>query len=95
MDKLNDIMASSKNANLLEACGTVFRISVSEQLTTDSRSLSSLSFSAQNGPAASNFLLSLQQVGMFGLANHHRFLPSDRSLPLIKWINELVTRIIE
>ncbi|KIO22012.1 hypothetical protein M407DRAFT_28426 [Tulasnella calospora MUT 4182] len=95
MDKLNDIMASSKNANLLEACGTIFRISVSEQMTADSRSLSSLSFSAQNGPSASNYLLSLQQIGMFGLANHHRFLPSDRSLPLIKWINELVTRIIE
>lgn len=94
MDKLNDIMASSKNANLLEACGTIFRIST-EQLTADSRSLSSLSFSAQNGPSASNYLLSLQQLGMFGLANHHRFLPSDRSLPLIKWINELVTRIIE
>ncbi|KAG9015978.1 Ras GTPase activating protein ira2 [Tulasnella sp. 427] len=96
MEKLNDIVSNTKNANLLEACGTIFKISNAEQIANENHIQSSVSGGTiPMGPAPSNYLISLQQLGMFGLVTHHKFLSADRSLPLIKWINELVTRIIE
>lgn len=93
MDKLNDVLATSKNPNILEACGLIFRVAVTEQLAGDGLNASSVSFSIQNG--STKYIDTLQSLGMLGLANNHQFLPTQRSLPLIKWINELVTRIIE
>ena len=93
MDKINDVLSNSKNANILEACGLIFRTAVAEQQAAESGRSSASSFTVVNGTG--NHLTSLQAIGMLGLANNHQFLPSGRSLPLIKWINELVTRIIE
>ncbi|KAG8905759.1 Ras GTPase activating protein ira2 [Tulasnella sp. 403] len=95
MEKINDILSSSKNPRILEACGVIFRIAVTEQLAGDGRKPSSLTFMAAMQNGSTNHLFSLKQIGMLGLANNHQFLPPARSLPLIKWINELVTRIIE
>ncbi|KAG8886533.1 Ras GTPase activating protein ira2 [Tulasnella sp. 331] len=108
MEKINETLASSKNPSILEACGIIFRVAVSEQ-TRDMQgiisrpagsisSLASLDPTLVDGGVAreggTNNLVRLQAIGMLGLANNHQFLPAGRSITLIKWINELVSRII-
>lgn len=106
MEKINDTLASSKNPSILEACGIIFRVAVSEQtrdvqgiIVPPSGSMSSMDTTLVDGGAAreggTNNLIALQAIGMLGLANNHQFLPAGRSITLIKWINELVSRIIE
>ncbi|KAG9027475.1 Ras GTPase activating protein ira2 [Tulasnella sp. JGI-2019a] len=105
MEKINETLASSKNPSILEACGIVFRVAISEQtkdapgiILPPSASIPSLDHTLVDEGSVrggTNNLVALQGLGMLGLANNHQFLPAGRSITLIKWINELVSRIIE
>jgi len=94
MEKINETLASSKNPSILEACGIVFRVAVSEQTKYAQGILPTSSFETVDG-TPTNHLVALRALGMLGLANNHQFLPTAKSIALIQWINELVSRIIE
>jgi len=96
VEKVNEMLATSKNPSILEACGIIFRVAVSEQTRDAAGILPTPSFDTLDaGNGGTNHLLALRGLGMLGLASNHQFLPAARSINLIKWINELVSRIIE
>jgi hypothetical protein len=99
-DKINDHFASSNNAALLEAAGAVFRVAMAHPIWAGgsfSPSGSSTALGNDHPPSMTgkNQLMALEEVGMHGLINNHQFLPSHRAIQLIKWIPELVSKLVE
>jgi neurofibromin 1 len=89
-DKINEHFSGSNNAELLEAAGAVFRVAMSHPIWSGGAG-----GEHSNSMTGKNQLMALEEVGMHGLINNHQFLPSSRAIQLIKWIPELVSKIVE
>ncbi|KAG8959528.1 Ras GTPase activating protein ira2 [Tulasnella sp. 419] len=98
MDKINETFTASHNPRILEAAGIVFRVAVGENFMAaggaPNASSSSVMLDNQTNGSA-NHVFALEKLGMSGLVTNHQFLPPNRSITLINWIQELVSRIIE
>ena len=94
-DKINETFANSHSPAILEAVSIVFQTAVADQLWPSAANGSSASIDPAEQQQSGNHVFALNKIGMPGLVNNHQFLPANRSIPLIKWIHELVSRIIE